>query len=307
MLLQLRTLMLPLAMLAGYLLSGFFAGLGPMTPFLIFGMLFISFCRISPRELRFKRMYLWLLAVQLCVSVVIFLLLRPLHETGAQAMMVCILAPTATSAIVIAGMLGADMATMAGFTLLSNSACAIAAPLIFSFVGTYSDIPFLDSFLLILGKVVPVLILPFATAITLHFLWPRATKAVSKMSMASFYMWALSLIIVTGQTVEFIKAEPSENYGMEFLMALGALGICVMQFAVGRAFGRRYGERIAGGQSLGQKNTVLAIWMTQTYLDPVSSIGPASYVLWQNVVNSWQLWSEQRRAARARQGAHRPE
>jgi len=34
----------------------------------------------------------------------------------------------------------------------------------------------------------------------------------------------------------------------------------------------------------------LAIWMAQTYLAPLSSIAPAAYVLWQNLINSWQLW-----------------
>ena len=36
--------------------------------------------------------------------------------------------------------------------------------------------------------------------------------------------------------------------------------------------GGRYGDRISGGQALGQKNTVLAIWMAQTYLDPSSCV-----------------------------------
>ena len=33
------------------------------------------------------------------------------------------------------------------------------------------------------------------------------------------------------------------------------------------------------GQALGQKNTVLAIWMAVTYLNPLSSVGPGSYCL----------------------------
>jgi BASS family bile acid:Na+ symporter len=47
---------------------------------------------------------------------------------------------------------------------------------------------------------------------------------------------------------------------------------------------------VAGGQGLGQKNTVLAIWMAQTFLNPISSIAPGAYVLWQNMFNSWQVW-----------------
>jgi len=41
---------------------------------------------------------------------------------------------------------------------------------------------------------------------------------------------------------------------------------------------------------LGQKNTILAIWMAQMYLNPISSIAPGAYVLWQNIINSYQVW-----------------
>jgi BASS family bile acid:Na+ symporter len=51
---------------------------------------------------------------------------------------------------------------------------------------------------------------------------------------------------------------------------------------------------IAGGQGMGQKNTILAIWLTQTYLNPIASLGPGMYVIWQNVVNSWQIWKKKR-------------
>ena len=53
-------------------------------------------------------------------------------------------------------------------------------------------------------------------------------------------------------------------------------------------------KRISGGQALGQKNTVLAIWMAYTYLNPLSSVGPGSYVLWQNIINSYQLWKKRK-------------
>ena len=51
---------------------------------------------------------------------------------------------------------------------------------------------------------------------------------------------------------------------------------------------------ISGGQALGQKNTILAIWMAHTYLNPLSSVAPGSYVLWQNIINSWQLWKKRK-------------
>jgi len=45
---------------------------------------------------------------------------------------------------------------------------------------------------------------------------------------------------------------------------------------------------------LGQKNTILAIWMAHTYLNPLSSVAPGSYVLWQNIINSCQLWKKRK-------------
>ena len=42
---------------------------------------------------------------------------------------------------------------------------------------------------------------------------------------------------------------------------------------------------------------IILIWMAYTYLNPLASVGPGSYVLWQNLINSWQLWKKRRRDA----------
>ena len=76
-----------------------------------------------------------------------------------------------------------------------------------------------------------------------------------------------------------------------------SLIVCCLQFYIGRKIGYRYGDRIAGAQGLGQKNTVLAIWMALTFLNPVASIGPAAYVAWQNTINSLQLWFKAKKDA----------
>jgi len=63
-----------------------------------------------------------------------------------------------------------------------------------------------------------------------------------------------------------------------------------IQFAIGRKIGKRYGEHINAGQALFQKNTALAIWVSYMYLNPVASVGAGCYVLWQNIINSLELW-----------------
>jgi BASS family bile acid:Na+ symporter len=60
-----------------------------------------------------------------------------------------------------------------------------------------------------------------------------------------------------------------------------------------KTIGIVYYDRKAG--TVKGKDTILAIWMAHTYLNPLASVGPGSYVLWQNVINSWQLWKKRKR------------
>lgn len=73
-------------------------------------------------------------------------------------------------------------------------------------------------------------------------------------------------------------------------IALVGLLLCLAQFAIGRFIGRFFGKTIEAGQALGQKNTTFAIWIAFTYLNPLSSVGPGCYILWQNIINSIELW-----------------
>jgi BASS family bile acid:Na+ symporter len=51
---------------------------------------------------------------------------------------------------------------------------------------------------------------------------------------------------------------------------------------------------VNAGQALFQKNTALSIWVSYMYLNPVASVGAGCYVLWQNVINSLELWQKRR-------------
>lgn len=285
-----RTLALPVAMVVGAIFHGFFNKIGFLPPYLIFVMLFVTFCRVSLKDIRFSPLHWILLALQLAGGIAIYLALMRSGSVIAQGAMMCAFAPTAMAATAVGGMLGADVATMASFCLLSNMGVAVAAPVLFAAIGANPGISFFASVLVILEKVVPLLILPFVMALLLEKFSPRLHKAVRDRQQISFWLWAVSLTIVMGRTVEFLVVQPGENYATEIVLAAIALVLCLVQFSVGRCLGRRYGDPVAGGQSLGQKNTVLAIWLSQTWLDPLSSVGPAAYVVWQNIVNSWQLW-----------------
>lgn len=289
-----KTVAMPTAMVVGALLCRPISALeelsGQMiTPTLIFLMLFVTFCRVKPSQMKPSMLHVWLLLVQTVACIGVFLLLRPLDLILAQGAMVCVLAPVAMAAVVIAGMLGADVATMATYSLLCNMAVAVYAPVVISFTGTG-----VCSFTEILARIAPLLIMPFAAAQFCRFVFPKGAQWIGDHGQISFYMWLLSLVVIIGRTTAFIIDLHDASLRTELWLAVAALVLCLAQFKVGRMLGRRYGDAVAGGQSLGQKNTVLAVWMAQSFLDPIASIAPTAYIVWQNFVNSYQIYRKDR-------------
>ena len=282
--------MMPISMLLGAIFYKPAGVLSFLTPYLIFIMLFLTYCNLKLKEIRVSWLHLWLILIQLGGSIGIFLLLNPINTVLAQAAMICVLAPTGTAAPVVTGMLKGNVAGVTAYSLLINICVAVAAPVIFSFVGNNQTLPFFDSFLAIGQRVFVLLIFPFALALFLRKVTPTVTDKIGSYSGLAFYVWSFSLIIVTGRTVEFIMKQNSSSFMLEIAVALAALVVCIGQFLIGRGIGKQYDDTIAGGQGLGQKNTILAIWMAQMYLNPIASIGPGAYVLWQNLVNSYQVW-----------------
>jgi BASS family bile acid:Na+ symporter len=96
--------------------------------------------------------------------------------------------------------------------------------------------------------------------------------------------------VIVGKTTYFIIQNGTEHIVEEILMAGIALVVCLIQFAIGHWLGRKNGDEAAGGQALGQKNTVLAIWLSQSFLNPLACIAPTAYIVWQNIVNSYQMY-----------------
>jgi len=281
---------MPISIVMGAIFYKFFMMLSFLTPYLIFVMLFLTYCNLKLKDMRLSRLHVWLILIQIFGSLAVFFALSPINITLAQGAMVCVLAPTGTAAPVITGMLKGNVGSLTAYSLISNMCVALAAPIIFPFVGSYQNLPFFESFLTISQRVFVLLFLPFALAMILQKFTPAVTTKIGSFSGLSFYLWSMALCVVTGRTVVFILEQKTTSHLTEVLVAAGAMVMCISQFLLGRGIGRHYDDTIAGGQGLGQKNTILAIWMAQMYLNPIASIGPGSYVLWQNIINSYQVW-----------------
>lgn len=284
---------MPIAMLIGIIFHNFMEQLAWTAPYLIVAMLLLTFCKVKPREIRVTSLSCILIPVQILGALFVYVVFRPFNVSFAQGVFMCVFCPTATAAPVIVGMLGGSVPRLATFSILSNLSVALLAPPIFSLIGA-QDVGFWPAFLTIAAKVMPLIIGPLAVALMLLRFAPRAHGYLANHAGLSFDMWAISLIIVVGRAVSFVMAEPPSEIPLMLALALGAGAVCVGQFIIGRKIGRRFGDKIAGAQGLAQKNTVLAIWMSMTFMNPISAVAPAAYILWQNTINSVQLYLHRR-------------
>ncbi len=290
----LKNFTLPIAMLIGILFHPWIGKLIFLTPALIFTQLLLTFCRISFPDLRIRGLHLSLLVIQVAGSFALYAVLAQFNVLVAQGVLICVLAPPATASAVVVGMLGGDIAFMASFIFISNLGVALAAPLIFSLVGAHSDLPFLASFLLICRQILPMLVLPLVVAWCIQRVAPKLHGWLLTKTMYSFYLWGVSLAIVMGNTAKFILNQENPDYLNEVLLALFSLLVCGVLFFAGKALGGAFHDRISGGQAMGQKNTVFAIWLALTYATaPVVALAPAFYVVWQNLFNTWQIWRKE--------------
>ena len=191
------------------------------------------------------------------------------------------------AAVVIGGMLGGNVTMMVTYSLICNLVTAIIAPYMLHAFGNGSC-----TFMEIISRVAPTLIAPFVVAQLCRWLLPKVAAWFASHSSISFYLWLISLILVMGRTTIFILTSNVEPIiGVE--LALVALVLCIIQFKTGRFLGRYTGDVVATTQSVGQKNTIFAIWLSLNFLNPIASIAPTAYIVWQNLANSWQMWKHE--------------
>jgi len=271
--------------------------LGPMVvqmiPALIFTILYVTFCKIHIEDMRPHAWHFWLQLIRVALSAlmvaIVALARTPEEKIVLEGVFICIICPTAAAAPVITEKLGGSIESLTVYTLIANVVTAVIIPAFFPLVEKGADLSFAFAFLMILKRVVMVLLLPLCLALLTRQLLPRVAGAVASCKNLGFYMWCINLSVVMGLTLHHILTSQVSGLTLLLLITLPA-AVTVTLFAIGKSVGRCYGESVCAGQALGQKNTMVGIWLTVTFLNPTAAIAPCAYVVWQNLVNTWQLW-----------------
>ena len=252
-----------IAMLIGAVGYPWFRHLSWLMPPLICLMLFFTFCKINPLDLRLRKWHGIVLAVQMVLTAVVYYGLLAIGERllamgygltegdialVSQGLMVCVIMPTATAAPIIAGKLGGSIQNLTTFSLLSNIATAVIVPAFFPVVHTEAGIEFVAAMLMILRRVTPMLLGPFVAAWLLRLVYewyykqkgtPRRFTLSKRWASMPFYLWILLLIVLISQITYTLLTQEYSGWAIVALCG-GSLVACLLQFMLGRWIGYRF-------------------------------------------------------------------
>lgn len=284
---NMRAILMPIAIILGILLPQA-AFLSPTLPFQIGAMMLLTFVgKVPPQEhgLTFKieiKAFVasMLLLALLWGSVEIFNLPREVLLGGA---IIC-LCPPANAAPAMAKMLGGNPVLALKIFLCGHLVACFSIPLIYGYL-TGTDASFTEVALKIFNTIQPIITIPLALALGLRAFNEKLADKVAKFQKYTLFIWTFSVFVILAKASRDIRAMGFSdlwNSGTLPMLAIVALVICVLQFALGWFCDQNH--PIESSQSMGQKNTTLVIWIASLYAGPVAAIAPTCYVVWQNLV-----------------------
>ena len=263
-------------------------------PFMVFSTLFSTYCRIDFHQMRPHRWHIGVLLSQLILVVLnVWIVFRvednPEQKLLWESVLTCIIGPAATAAPVVTAKIGGNINTMTAYVVISAFASALMIPAVFPLLERGVSAGFWEMFFIILQKLAMVLVAPLVLGWLVQHYTKRLCAWIVSIPDLSFYLWAAQLAVTSGVTVRNIVHSDAALRTL-LMIAVLSLILCFVLFLIGRWIGSHLGDEIDGGQASFQKNTALSIWVAYVYLNPVASVGAGCYVLWQNIINSLELW-----------------
>ena len=258
-----------LSMVIGALGYKLFLPLAPILPWLIFGMLFFTFCKIDPLDLRLHKWHWVVLTAQIVLSLATYAGVYWLtgNRFLAQGLLMCFIMPTATAAPIIAGKMGGSIQNLTSFTLLSNFATSLIVPALFPLINPAAEKAFIPAFLLILSRVAPLLLGPFFSAWLLrlgyNFYQRRkyltAQRSYSEtvlqrsgltgeaglkefalptsLAQIPFYLWVTSITVLSAVVTDTTISNFQYQISNILILLVSSFFACLLQFGLGKLIG----------------------------------------------------------------------
>jgi len=221
----------------------------------------------------------WLLALLGCAGLWFFS-----HDLALIALLL-VLTPTATASPVVTALLGGRAEYPATMVLLTS---LVQPPLVVLAVARLGASHGHADLLPMMGSTLLTILGPWILArLLLRGLPERGRTELLRLRSLSFWLWLVVLAVAMAGASEFLH-RGLEPWWVVGTIGLLSLAVCALNFGIGRRLGGTL-HPLEAGQAMGQKNTTFSLWFALTYLSPLVALGPASYILWHNLWNAWQL------------------
>ena len=256
-----------------------------MIKYMVMVMLFFSFL-----DLRFSKSMLsggvfLILLANVIIALTGYWVFSGSNLTLAMVAFIIAIAPTAISSPVTISLVQGRVSYVVASLLLTNLSSAIIVPLLLPvLIGNEMHISILD----ILGSSVMVMFVPLALSQLVRLLPEPAQDTLRNGKRFNLPIWLVNLFIISAKSANFILFENTGSMRIVVDIALIALILCVLNFALGAKIGGRENWR-EGSQALGQKNMSFVIWISLTYINPLIALGPMFYILYHHIYNSWMI------------------
>jgi BASS family bile acid:Na+ symporter len=265
-----------------------------LIPYMIVLMLFFAFLDLPLARQAFGKGVWAILVANVSIAFAAYFLLWHLSEDLALIAFLTAVTPTATAAPVLMSFLEGRVDYVVGSVVLTNVFMALMLPFVLPLVVAHGIV---ISTWEVLRSVLLIVFLPLALARLCALLPAHVYAQICRRKPASFYIWVITLYLVTSKAASFVFHEVSVPGPLLISIALTSLVICVVNFSAGALIGGKEFRREAS-QSLGQKNSSFSIWLALTFVSPIAALGPTFYVVWHNLYNSLQLYLHENRTRR---------
>ena len=260
---------------------------GNFVPVLIMTMLLFSFIDVKFGKSSTGWSHVRIPAFMVVLAIVAYFIVKKFTGDENFAVMAFLIAmsPTANAAPVITALLGRREDYVTVSVVSTNLFTAFAlAPLVALVIGNAIQIDTVS----LAWKTIFIIGMPFCLAMFLRKYVPAAADFIRRRKPLSFYLWMVMLFTVCAQSSAYISRQ--ENLSLVILAEIFTLAalLCAINFASGYLLGEPHFRRECS-QSVGQKNTMLMLWVGLAFFNPIVALGPTFYVVCHNLWNSWQL------------------
>lgn len=249
-------------------------------------MLFFSFLGIQANWQLFNANHFKVLAINIFLPLFLYTIIQPFSSNFALIAFVVTIIPTAAAAPVIAQLLQTNVGKVTVSVILSTPIIAILLPFLLTyFLKIEGDIS-------LKNLVYPVLSLVFLPLITSQIIrngLPKLKQQIEKLEFISFPLFLANIVIACGNASNFVQNNQEIIGGTLIGILLIVSFLCVLQFQIGAFVGRK-SSPLTYSLALGRKNTMIGLWVSLTYFNPIVALGPIFYIILHNIYNSYQIW-----------------